>query len=205
MTDQRLEQMVGTLLRVGVLLSALTVLAGGAWWLAEAGRAAPDYHQFHGEPADLRYAAALLKSLAHPRPETIIELGLLLLIATPVARVVLALVASAWARDRTYMVITAAVLAILVYSLAQPSGSGVAPHATGLRSKPMPSISTSTKSPAASLLVAPGVPVKMRSPGSSVTQRLIQLTMVAQSKMKSAVRSFCTTSPFTRVCSNRLS
>src|SRR5579872_1943643 len=182
--------MVGTLLRAGVLLSALVVLAGGVWWLAEAGRAAPAYSRFQAEPPELRHVGALLSGLAHPRPEIVIQLGLLLLIATPVARVALALVAFALERDHTYVVLTAIVLAILLYSLAMPFGGGPAPHATGLRRTPMPSISTSTTSPAASLRVAPGVPVKMRSPGMSVTQRLIQPIMVAQSKMKSAVRSF---------------
>lgn len=190
MTDDRLEQMVGTLLRGGVLLSALVVLAGGVWWLAETGRAAPAYRRFQAEPAELRHVGLLVTGLAHPRPEIIIQLGLLLLIATPVARVALALVAFALERDYTYVVLTAVVLAVLLFSLAMPFGGGAAPHATGLRSTPMPSISTSTTSPAESLRVAPGVPVKMRSPGMSVTHRLIQPIIVAQSKMKSAVRSF---------------
>ena len=122
MTDQRLEQMVGMLLRVGVMLSALVVIAGGAWWLAERGGAAPPYHEFRGEPAYLRHPAGLVKSLAHPRPEAVIELGLMLLIATPVARVALALAAFAVERDLTYIAITFVVLALLVYSLTQPFG-----------------------------------------------------------------------------------
>ncbi len=190
MTDERLEQWVGVLLRTGVFLSATMVLAGGIWWLAEMGRSAPQYRQFRGEPADLRQVSGLFKSLSHPTPEALIELGLLLLIATPVARVALALIAFAFERDRTYVAITAVVLGLLLYSLMLPVGVGPARHATGLRSTPMPSTSTSTTSPGESRRVAPGVPVKMRSPGKRVTQRLIQLTIVAQSKMKSAVRSF---------------
>ena len=124
MTDQRLEQMVGTLLRAGVLLSALIVLAGGVWWLAETGRSKPAYHEFHAGPAELRQVGGLVKSLAHPRPEAIITWGLLLLIATPVARVALALVAFAMERDHTYVVATVIVLAILVYSMVLPFGGG---------------------------------------------------------------------------------
>lgn len=190
MTDERLEQIVGTLLRSGVLISAAVVLAGGVWWLAQAGGSPAVYQHFHGEPRELRGIAGLLGSLAHPGPAAVIQLGLLLLIATPVARVILALVGFALERDRTYVAITLIVLAVLLYSLALPFGAGQSPQDTGLRSTPMPSISTSTASPGASRRVAPGVPVKTRSPGISVTQRLIQLTMVAQSKMKSAVRSF---------------
>ncbi len=123
MTDQRLEEMVGKLLRAGVLISAVIVFVGGVWWLAEAGGSASSYRQFHQEPPELRHIGALLKSLAHPQPEGVIELGLLLLIATPVARVVLALVGFALEGDHTYVAITLAVLAILVYSLVLPFGS----------------------------------------------------------------------------------
>lgn len=208
MTDERLEQMVGTLLRVGVLSSAFIVLAGGVWWLVEKGRSVPAYHQFHAEPTQLRSIFAVLGGLGHLQPETLIQFGLLVLIATPLARVALAWLAFVLERDRTYVVLTLIVLAVLLYSLAQSlrapavqspgekqgmnrgftAAAGY--QATGLRSTPMFSISTSTMSPAESLRVAPGVPVKMRSPGMRVTHRLTQLTMVAQSKMKSAVRSF---------------
>ncbi|GEM_PF-310299 len=190
MTDERLEQMVGWLLRAGVLLSAVIVFGGGVWWLFQNGSARPSYGQFRGEPPELRDMGALVAGLGHPRPEMVIELGLLLLIATPVARVALALLAFVLEHDHAYVVITAVVLAVLIYSLITPFGSNPPPHATGLRRTPMFSMSTSTTSPGDSLRVAPGVPVKRRSPGMSVTQRLTQLTMVVQSKMKSAVRSF---------------
>ena len=49
-------------------------------------------------------------------------IGLLLLIATPVGRVVLSLVAFAIQRDRVYVTITVIVLAVLAYSLAVPHG-----------------------------------------------------------------------------------
>ena len=124
MTDERLEIIVGRLLRTGVLLSAAVVLAGGIWWLAEAGHRAPDYGEFHSEPHELRDIPALARSLAHPSPAIVIQWGLLLLIATPVARVALALAAFALERDRTYMVITVVVLLVLLYSLASPTAGG---------------------------------------------------------------------------------
>ncbi len=91
MTDQGLEIMVGRLLRAGVLTSALVVLAGGCWWLGDAGGSMPSYHRFHGVPDELRHVSGLVASLARPRADAVIQLGLLLLIATPVARVALAL------------------------------------------------------------------------------------------------------------------
>ena len=47
----------------------------------------------------------------------IIQAGLLLLIATPVARVVFSVFAFALQRDRTYVFVTLIVLGILLYSL----------------------------------------------------------------------------------------
>jgi uncharacterized membrane protein len=49
--------------------------------------------------------------------ESIVQLGLLLLIATPVARVAFTLVAFVLQRDRTYVVVTSIVLALLLYGL----------------------------------------------------------------------------------------
>ena len=169
MTDQRLEIMVGKLLRGGVLTSALIVAAGGICWLAQAGGSMPSYHRFHGVPDELRHVGGLLAGMARPRADAVIQLGLLLLIATPVARVGLALVGFALERDPVYVIITLAVLAVLIYSMMLPVGSGAGRQATGLRNTPMPSTSTSTTSPGDILRVVPGVPVKMRSPGIRVT------------------------------------
>jgi len=124
MTDEALEGVLGTLLRTGVLVSAAVVAAGGVWLLTSSGRSQPAYRQFRGEPTELRSVAGLVSSLAHPRPETVIQFGLLLLIATPVARVIFSLTAFAIGRDRMYVAMTLMVLAVLVYSLATPYGGG---------------------------------------------------------------------------------
>ena len=49
--------------------------------------------------------------------EGLIQLGLLLLVATPVARVVFSVFAFARQHDLTYVVLTMMVLAVLIYSL----------------------------------------------------------------------------------------
>ncbi|HUI79679.1 MAG TPA: DUF1634 domain-containing protein [Bryobacteraceae bacterium] len=120
MTDVRIEKAIGTLLQIGVLTAAVVVLAGGVWLLAGSGRSVPRYNPFRGEPDQLRSAHRVVGSLAHPSPAIVIQFGLILLIATPVARVVFSLAAFAWERDWTYVVITLIVLAVLTYSLALP-------------------------------------------------------------------------------------
>ena len=49
----------------------------------------------------------------------LIQFGLLLLIAVPVARVAFSVVAFALQRDRTYVVVTLIVLAVLLYGLTR--------------------------------------------------------------------------------------
>jgi uncharacterized membrane protein len=122
MTDQQMDKIIGTLLRVGVLAAAAVVLAGGVWLFAGSGHATPAYKQFQGEPPELRSAGRVAAGILHPRPEILIQFGLLILIATPVARVVFSLAAFAQERDWTYVAITLIVLVVLAYSLAVPHG-----------------------------------------------------------------------------------
>jgi len=110
MTDQRLEQIVGNLLRTGVALAAAVALAGGVWYLAANGAAAADYHRFHA--GRMPWVPDL------PGPLVAIQAGLLILIATPVARVVFLLAAFGLERDRAFVAITLTVLAILAYGIA---------------------------------------------------------------------------------------
>jgi len=117
MTDERMDQMIGTLLRTGVILAAATTLAGGIWHFVQHGGAMPDYHVFRGEGAQVHNLAGVLDGIAHGRSESLVQLGLLMLIATPVARVALCVVAFSTQRDRTYVAITLLVLAGLLGSL----------------------------------------------------------------------------------------
>lgn len=116
-TDQRVENIIGTLLRVGVLTSAFIVFFGGAIYLARHGSSTVDYRIFQGEPADYRQISGIVQEAFHLRGRGIIQLGLLLLIATPIARVIFALFGFAAEKDRMYAWFSAIVLAILLYSL----------------------------------------------------------------------------------------
>ncbi len=88
--DQKIEQIVGDLLRTGVMLSAAVVLIGGSIYLFRHGREPVGYQVFHGEPAEYKTIAGILHGVATLRGRGFIQLGLLLLIATPVARVAFA-------------------------------------------------------------------------------------------------------------------
>ncbi len=116
-SDQKFEGIIGYLLRTGVLLSAFVVFCGGIVFLARHGKSFPDYRVFHGEPDNLKSIAGIFRSAREVHGRGLIQLGLLLLIATPVARVAFSIFGFAEQRDRMYMAFTIIVLLILLYSL----------------------------------------------------------------------------------------
>jgi uncharacterized membrane protein len=109
---------MGNLLRAGVVLAAIIVIGGGIFYLIRYGATSPDYGVFHGEPADLRSLLGILVDAVDLRSRGLIQLGLLLLVATPIARVAFSVFAFARQRDLTYVVVTLIVLALLIYGLA---------------------------------------------------------------------------------------
>ena len=115
--DLRIEVIIGALLRTGVILAATVVLFGAAVYLAHHGGEVANYSAFRGEPAALRSVTGIIQGALHMSGRAIIQLGLLLLIATPVARVAFSAAAFAIEGDYLYVGITLFVLAVLLYSL----------------------------------------------------------------------------------------
>jgi uncharacterized membrane protein len=120
-TDQKVEVIIANLLRAGVSLAATIVIAGGALFLVRHGLERASYHVFVGEPNDLRSWIGIVHTALAVRGRGIIQLGLLFLIATPVARVAFAAFAFAIERDWLYVGISTLVLLVLLYSLLGPA------------------------------------------------------------------------------------
>jgi uncharacterized membrane protein len=116
--DDRLERIIGTLLQVGVVLSGALVVAGGVIYLIRHGNEPPRYGTFASEPSNLRTLSGIVAYALSMHGRGIIQLGLLFLIATPVARVAFSAVAFALERDWLYVAVTSLVLAVLLFSLA---------------------------------------------------------------------------------------
>ena len=117
---KRIESLISWLLLGGVAISMATVFLGLLLMFLHH----PDYLQ---SAADLHRltapGGALPNSLGRRRPRTpcragqaVVALGLLLLIATPILRVAVSLVGFALQRERTYTVVSAAVLVVLLVS-----------------------------------------------------------------------------------------
>jgi uncharacterized membrane protein len=120
--DDRRARTVGRLLQSGVTLAAAVVAAGAIPYLVAHGMDRPDYGVFRGEPSVLKSAVGIVHDALEGDSRGILQLGILILIATPVARVVLLLVDFVRDRDVLYVLVAAAVLGVLVYSLF---GSGL--------------------------------------------------------------------------------
>lgn len=116
--DQRLDQLLGDLLRFGVLLSAAVVILGGVIHLkSHGGDKAPTYRDFGGQTEELRHVDSVVVKAFSGDGQAIIQLGILLLIATPIARVLFSAFAFLLQRDYLYVGVTVLVLIILLYSL----------------------------------------------------------------------------------------
>jgi uncharacterized membrane protein len=116
LSERQVEILVGNLLRYGVLLATAIVLLGGVLYLIYHGKEAPNYQIFRGEPPAFSSPEGVANSVLSGRRRGIIQLGLLLLIATPVARVAFSLLAFMRQRDITYIILTVIVLTGLIIS-----------------------------------------------------------------------------------------
>lgn len=115
--DERVERILGTLLQSGVIISGLVVLVGGIFYLLLYAHLPVHYENFVADRESLRSLTAVLNAAVHGDGRAIIQCGLLLLIATPVARVLFSILAFALEKDRLYVVLTLIVFLILIYSL----------------------------------------------------------------------------------------
>jgi len=118
-TDKQMGLAIGKLLRFGVIFSAILVFLGGILYLRNPIRSAPKDSHFLAESTSLQRIAGVLRGAVHLDANSVIQLGLLFLIATPVARATFCVAGFARQRDRLYIVIRSSVLLILIYSLIQ--------------------------------------------------------------------------------------
>lgn len=109
---------IGALLRVGVSAAAVLVLAGGVMYALHApSESSSRLHTFTGESNALRSIRGVVTEAFHGDARALIQMGILILIATPVARVVFGAVSFLRARDWIYVAISLTVLSLLLFSI----------------------------------------------------------------------------------------
>ena len=116
-TDEEIDRKMGRLLKTGVFIAAAVMLLGGILYLFVERPPQPDYTQFHSGSAALGSIPHIFRAAFRGDAAAIIQIGVLLMIATPVARVAFAAYAYLRSHDRMYVVISSIVLVLLLYGV----------------------------------------------------------------------------------------
>ncbi|MES1258851.1 MAG: DUF1634 domain-containing protein [Acidobacteriota bacterium] len=116
-TDNDLENGMSRLLQGGVALAAALMIAGGSLYLSRQGGEVVSYRSFHAVPPDLKTVAGVWRGVVAGQPASLIQFGVLVMIATPVSRVAFAVVAFCLERDWLYTGISLVVLGLLTWAL----------------------------------------------------------------------------------------
>jgi uncharacterized membrane protein len=118
LADRDIEQFIGLQLRYGVIISSLIVLFGGIIYLSQSGQLQlPAYHQFTGTRGGYTSFGEIWKGTIGMRAKGIIQLGVVILIATPILRIAFSLIGFVLEKDKMYILITTIVLTVMMVSI----------------------------------------------------------------------------------------
>lgn len=117
MVDRDIEFYMSILLITGVIISATVVFIGCIVYLHQNKYMTSNYNVFIGEPERLRNFYEITKGALHFQGRALIQFGVLVLISTPVARVLFAVIGFFLERDKLYTLISLIVLTTLLISL----------------------------------------------------------------------------------------
>jgi uncharacterized membrane protein len=115
--DADMQLIIGWILRGGVAVSMTIVVIGGIIFMFRHGHSVPDYHVFKGVPDFINSPKGVFEGVLNIRGQAIIQLGIALLIATPVLRVIFAGIGFLLEKDYLYSLISLIVLLIILISM----------------------------------------------------------------------------------------
>jgi len=116
--DRDLQRIIGTLLRIGVVTASIIALIGGVIYLFVHGmETMPDYGRFHNEAPIYTHLSGIISGVLSLDARSIMQLGVVVLIMTPIMRVFCSLFSFGLERDRMYVIITFVVLSIILFSM----------------------------------------------------------------------------------------
>jgi len=112
---ENLKPFIGRLMLISTVICFMMVLMGGIFFLVSYGHDPVPWHKYTSYPTIPTTYKTIGDDLKNPTPLGIVQLGLLVLLLTQVARVAL----TAWlflkARDKTFAIISFFVLLVLLY------------------------------------------------------------------------------------------
>jgi uncharacterized membrane protein len=114
--DRDMQLIIGWLLRLGVIISVSIVIFGGIVYLLRHGQITADYTTFRGVP-DFIYPPGIIRGIFDFKARAIIQAGIILLIATPVLRVIFSAIGFLIEKDYLYIAISLLVLLIIICSM----------------------------------------------------------------------------------------
>ena len=115
--DTDIQSMIGQVLRVGMISSISIVFIGGIFYLYRHGQTVADYSVFKGIPAFVQHANGILNGIINFKGQAIIQAGIILLIGTPVLRVIFSAIGFVLEKDYMYVGISILVLFIIFMSM----------------------------------------------------------------------------------------
>jgi uncharacterized membrane protein len=116
MNEDRLRLLLARVMLWGVYLAALVMIVGGVIFLSQHATQAPGDRKFTGEPSDLRHPVAIFQAALQGNDDSLIQVGVLLLLFNPLVRVAMAALGYAASGDRLYAGIAWFVLTVLLIS-----------------------------------------------------------------------------------------
>jgi uncharacterized membrane protein len=116
--DRGLEIAVSYVLQWGMMIASAIVMCGGAIYIWRHGNEPASFRVFLGEPRELCSPIGSLQAALAGRGRGWIQVGIMLLIATPIVRVALSWITFLRKQDWLYFAITSIVLGGLIYSFA---------------------------------------------------------------------------------------
>jgi uncharacterized membrane protein len=113
--DTDMQAVIGWVLRLGVIASISIVIFGGLVYLFRHGEEAPNHSKFTKLP-DFVQLNGIVKGIFDFHGRSIIQAGIILLIATPIVRVIFSAISFVLEKDRLYILISLLVLLIIFMS-----------------------------------------------------------------------------------------
>jgi uncharacterized membrane protein len=118
-TDQKMDEQMGLLLRSGVAMACAVMLIGGVLYMIRHGEELPAYRTFHGVMDGLGSVRGILREVRVGSARGVIQLSVLLMIATPVMRVAFAVYGFSRQRNWMFTGVSVVVLGLLAWGLGQ--------------------------------------------------------------------------------------
>jgi len=117
LSDTAIHRRMTAALRLLTAVAGMVILAGGILLLVRHGNAVTGFHTFTGEPTSLRLVSQIVVGALQGHALPLVQFGILLLIATPVIRVLFVGIGYVVERDWLYVAVAVIVLAVLGSSL----------------------------------------------------------------------------------------